>query len=107
MGDRRNPYFRKLLVGFDGSPSARRAVDVGINPAYCLDAELFVLAVAHLPKPATVAEVHASFDYARERYTAAMDSLVRRGRENGIQITTEVTAGHPTRQILRHIKHIV
>lgn len=72
--------------------------------ASCLDAELFVLAVAHLPKPATIVEVHASFDDARERYTAAMDKLVRRARENGIRITTEIAAGHPAQQILRHME---
>jgi nucleotide-binding universal stress UspA family protein len=47
MGTRHNPYFRKLLVGFDGSPQAKRAVDVAMELAECLDAKVVVFAVAH------------------------------------------------------------
>ena len=59
MGARHNPYFRKLLVGFDGSPQAKRAVEVAMELAECVDAEVVVIAVALLPKPATMVEVHA------------------------------------------------
>lgn len=100
MGNRHYPYFRKFLVGFNDSLAAERAVEVGMELASCLDAELFVLAVAYLPKPATTVEVHASFDDAHERYIAAMDGLVRHARENGIQITTKIVAGDPAQQIL-------
>jgi nucleotide-binding universal stress UspA family protein len=100
MGGRRNPYFRKLLVGFDGSPQAERAVEVGLELASCLDAELLILAVAHLPKPATIVEVHATLDDARERYTVALNKLVHHAREDGLRITTEIAAGHPAEQII-------
>ena len=51
MGARHNPYFRKLLVGFE----------VAMELAECLDAEVVVFAVAQLPKPATMVEVRRSW----------------------------------------------
>ena len=100
MGAGRNPYFRKLLVGFDGSPEAERAVEVGMELASCLNAELLVLSVAHLPKPATIVEVQASLDDARERYRAALEQLIHHAREDGLQVTGEIVAGHPAQQII-------
>jgi nucleotide-binding universal stress UspA family protein len=100
MGARHNPYFRKLLVGFDGSPQAKRAVDVAMELAECLDAEVVVLAVAWLPKPATMVEVHAIFDDAREHYTAAFEKLVSSAKDHGLDLKTEIVVGHPAEQII-------
>jgi nucleotide-binding universal stress UspA family protein len=100
MGARHNPYFRKLLVGFDGSPQAKRAVDVAMELAGCLDAEVVVFAVAWLPKPATIVEVHAILDDARERYTAAFEKLVSSANDHGLDMKTEIVVGHPAEQII-------
>jgi nucleotide-binding universal stress UspA family protein len=34
---RRNPYFRKILVGYDGSPQADKAVEVAFSLAQLTD----------------------------------------------------------------------
>lgn len=104
MGSRHNPYFRKLLVGFDGSPQAKRAVDVAMELAECRDAEVVVLAVAWLPKPATMVEVHAILDDAREHYTAAFEKLVSSAKEHGLDMKTEIVVGHPAEKIIHRAK---
>lgn len=100
MGARHNPYFRKLLVGFDGSPQAKRAVDVAMELAECLDAKVVVFAVAWVPKPSTMVEVHAILDDAREHSTAAFEKLVSGAKEHGLDMKTEIAVGHPAEQII-------
>jgi len=46
MDARHNPCFRKLLVGFDNSLQAKKAVEVAMQLSECLDAEVVVFAVA-------------------------------------------------------------
>jgi len=89
------PNFRKLFVGFDGSPQVKRAVEVAMELAECVDAEVVVIAVAQLPKPATMVEVHAVLDDAREHYTAAFEKLVRNAKEHGLDMTTEIVVAIP------------
>ncbi len=100
MGARHNPYFRKLLVGFDASPQAERAVEVAMQLSQCLDAEIVLFAVAWLPKPATRVEVHAILDDAREHYTAAFEKLASSAKDHGLNMKTEIVVGDPAGQII-------
>jgi nucleotide-binding universal stress UspA family protein len=43
-GQRCNPYFRKIMVGYDGSKAAEKAVDVALSPAHCMDAKMLIFA---------------------------------------------------------------
>jgi nucleotide-binding universal stress UspA family protein len=101
MGARHNPYFRRLLVGFDGSTQAKKAVEVAMQLSECLDAEIVVFAVAWVPKPATRVEVHAILDDARERYTAAFEKFASSAKEHGLEMKTEIVVGHPAGQIIQ------
>lgn len=101
MGARHNPYFRRLLVGFDASPQAEKAVEVAMQLSGCLDAEVVVFAVASLPKPATMVEVRAVMDDARERYTAAFEKLASSAKEHGLNMKTEIVVGDPAEQIIQ------
>ena len=47
-GKRQNAYFRKLLVGYDGSPQSEKAVDVAFSLAECLDATVLILSLIHI-----------------------------------------------------------
>jgi len=98
---RHNPYFRKLLVGFDGSPYAEKAADVAMKLADCLDAEILLFAVARLPEPATIVEVDAVLDEANEHYTTAFQKLTSCAKTRGLEIKTEIAVGHPAEQIIR------
>ena len=74
-----------LVVGYDGSPPAIRAVDAAVNLLHGRTGRIEVVYVAHLPSidmlsPGAVAEMEVSFDeIARDLQTAAGEQL--RGRE--------------------------
>ena len=52
-GRRHNPHFRKIMVGYDGSAQAEKAVEVAISLAQCTDSTVLIFAVARPPEPAT------------------------------------------------------
>ena len=70
-----------LVVGYDGSPPAIRALDAAIRLLHGRAGAIEVVYVAHLSgldslSPGAVAEMEASFDdIARELHTAASDQL--------------------------------
>jgi nucleotide-binding universal stress UspA family protein len=74
-----------LVVGYDGSPPAIRALDAAARLLYGRTGSIEVVYVAHLPgidalSPGAIAEMEASFDdVARQLRTAASEQL--RGRE--------------------------
>jgi nucleotide-binding universal stress UspA family protein len=98
---RHNPYFRRLLVGFDGSSHAEKAVDVAMELAECIDADVLVFAVARLPEPATIVEVDAVLDEAREHYNVAFRKLIAKAKNRELNVKTELAVGHPAEQIIR------
>ena len=77
------PYFRKILVGYDGSTLAEKAVDLAIRFGICEQSSISVLAVARPPEPATSVELEAVLDDAREHYEAGLKRVVERGRHWG------------------------
>ncbi len=74
-----------LVVGYDGSPPASRALDAAVSLLEGRTGRIEVVYVAHLPSidmlsPGAVAEMEASFDdIARELRTTAGEQL--RGRQ--------------------------
>ncbi len=70
-----------LVVGYDGSPPAIRALDAAARLLYGRTGSIEVVYVAHLPSidtlsPGAIAEMEASFDdVARELRTAASEQL--------------------------------
>ena len=70
-----------LVVGYDGSPPAIRALDAAVRLLYGRGGSIEVVYVGHLPSidmlsPGAVAEMEASFDdVARELHTAASEQL--------------------------------
>ena len=78
--------FVHLVVGYDGSPPASRALDAAVRLLQGRTGRIEVVYVAHLPavdmlSPGAVAEMEADFDdVAQELRTAAAEQL--RGRED-------------------------
>jgi nucleotide-binding universal stress UspA family protein len=74
-----------LVVGYDGSPPAIRALDAAVRLMHGRTGSIEVVYVAHLPSidmlsAGAVAEMEANFDdIARELHTVASEQL--RGRE--------------------------
>ena len=70
-----------LIVGYDGSPPAIRALDAAVRLLYGRTGSIEVVYVAHLPgvdslSPGAIAEMEANFeDVARELRAAAGEQL--------------------------------
>jgi nucleotide-binding universal stress UspA family protein len=98
---RRNPYFRRIMVRYDGSAQADKAVEVAFSFAQSTDCKVLLLAVVCVPKPATIVEVHAVLDEAREGFEKRFTQISRAAEELDVELETAVVVGHPVDQILR------
>lgn len=99
-GKRQNPHFRKLLVGYDGSPQSDKAVDIGFSLAECLDATVLVFAVARPPEPSTSVELEAVLDDAREHFEEGFKKILEKARSRSLEVKTDMAVGHPAEQII-------
>ncbi len=99
-GKRQNPHFRKLLVGYDGSPQSEKAVDIALSLAECLDATVLVFAVARPPEPSTSVELEAVLDDAREHFEEAFKKILEKARSHNIEVRTDMAVGHPAEQLI-------
>jgi nucleotide-binding universal stress UspA family protein len=99
-GNRQNAHFRKLLVGYDGSPQSEKAVDMAFSLAECLDATVLVFAVARPPEPPTSVELEAVLDDAKEHFEEGFKKIVERSRTHGLEVKTGMAVGHPAEQII-------
>jgi len=99
-GNRQNTYFRKLLVGYDGSPQSEKAVDIALSLAECLDATLLIFAVARPPEPATSVELEAVLDNAKEHFEEGFKKIVERARSRDLDVKTDMAVGHPAEQLI-------
>jgi len=98
-GHRHSP-FKKILVGFDGSPQSQKAVEAGLSLAGSLDSQLLLFAVARPPEPATMVEVDAMLDDAREHFEEQFKRIEQRARDLGVELKTDIAVGHPVEQIV-------
>ena len=99
-GKRQNPHFRRILVGYDGSAQAEKAVDAAISLAESLDATVLVFAVARPPEPATSVELEAVLDDAREHYEQGLQGVQQKAQGHDVKLETDIAVGHPAEQII-------
>jgi nucleotide-binding universal stress UspA family protein len=99
-GKRQNTYFRKLLVGYDGSPQSEKAVDVAFSLAECLDASVLIFAVARPPEPATSVELQAVLENAKEHFEEGFKKILEKARPHDLSVKTDTAVGHPAEQII-------
>jgi nucleotide-binding universal stress UspA family protein len=76
----------RLVVGFDGSPPATRALDGAVNLLRGRTGGIDVVYVAHLPSmaalsPGAIAELEVGFDDVERELRALIDARLR-GRED-------------------------
>ncbi len=99
---RRRGLYQKILVAYDGSPGARRALKAAIELADQSDAELHCISVEEkLPHyAATVGEV----EEAKAERDAYFDKLIREARQmawdHGIELHSKVVPGHEVETII-------
>ncbi len=100
MMGRRHSQFKKLLIGYDGSAQAEKATETALELARSLDAKVLVFAVARPPEPATMVEVDAMLDDAREHFEEQFKKIVERAKGLDVEVQTDIAVGHPVEQIV-------
>ena len=98
--------FRKILMAYDGSQGANRALAVGIDLAKIHGSELWVLAVEEkLPRfSATIDEVQEEKQFANDQYGKLLEAAKVRAKEAGIELKTLMRPGHPAQTIVSAAK---
>jgi nucleotide-binding universal stress UspA family protein len=97
---RQNPHFRKVMVGYDGSKQADKAVEIAFSLAQSTDCKVLIFAVARPPEPATRVEVDAMLDDAREHFEESFKRITKGAEEQGVNLETAIAVGHPIQQIV-------
>ena len=102
----------KLLLGYDGSASAERALAFALETARRYEAELHVLAVARPPDLGTEIEVEPVIERELKHYESVLAGIAGQLEQSAVKTQSEVVVGHPSEQLLRYaethgIDHIV
>jgi nucleotide-binding universal stress UspA family protein len=94
--------FRKILLAYDGSEGANRALEVGIGLAKIHGAELWAVAVQEkLPRfSGTIDEVQEEKQFADEQYGKLLEAAKAKAKAAGIEIKTLMHPGHPAQTIV-------
>ncbi len=94
--------FRKMLLGFDGSPAARKALQVALDLAQRYGAALTALAVVRPPEFAELeAEVSAALAEARGPLAEAFRWARAEAHRTGVSLEIRIQAGHPAETLVR------
>jgi nucleotide-binding universal stress UspA family protein len=98
--------FRKILLAYDGSAGAKRALDVALELASVSGAALWALAVEErLPHyAATIDEVEEAKEFANHCYQEALSVAYLRALKAGVELKSEIRAGHAARTIVDFTK---
>jgi nucleotide-binding universal stress UspA family protein len=100
MMGRRHSQFKKILIGYDGSVQSDKATESALALAQSLDAKALLFAVARPPEPATMVEVNAMLDDAREHFEEQFKKIIQRAKDSGVELQTDIAVGHPVEQIV-------
>ena len=92
---------RKILLAYDGSDPAKKALDAALDLAGKYQAELFVLTVAQPPDFGEDVETEAIIENSRNYHHRMLAHVKHRvAASAGIQAHFEVAVGHPAEQII-------
>ena len=94
--------FRKILLAYDGSEGANRALEAGIDLAKIHGAELWAVAVEErLPRySATIDEVQEAKEFANQHYGKLVAEARTKAGEAGVDLKTVLRPGHPAQTIV-------
>ena len=94
--------FQKILVAYDGSIGAKRALDMALSLAGLTDAEVWTLAVEeHLPRfAATVDETEDEKAFADDYYQACLSAAFLHALMSGITLKTVIRVGDAAHAIV-------
>lgn len=88
--------FKKILVGYDGSENAKRALAVALDLAKKYGAAITAASVAHVPDyAATRDEVDGALEDARSFFEKGFEEAKGLADREGVSLNTVVLVGHP------------
>lgn len=98
--------FKKILIANDGSAGAKHALQVAIDLAKRYDAELYSISVEEgVPHyAATIGEVEEFRKEASEYFKKINDEAIELAKQEGIELHTNVQAGHEVETIVDYAK---
>lgn len=98
--------FRRILLAYDGSEGARKALRAAIETAKAFGAELHsITVVEHLPQfAATVGEVQEALRELTRHAEVISQDAARRAAEEGVILHTKVVPGHEVETIVTYVK---
>ncbi len=98
--------YKKILLAYDGSQGAERALAAGLELAKLHGAELTALAVEeHLPRfPGTIDEVQEEKQFANDHCGRLLEAARSRAREAGVELKIIMRPGHPAQTIVEVAK---
>jgi nucleotide-binding universal stress UspA family protein len=98
--------YKKILVAYDGSDGANKALKAGINLAKVHQAELCALAVEEkLPRfSGTIDEVQEEKEFADQHYSKLLEAARLKAQEAGSELKTLMRPGHPAKTIVQVAK---
>jgi nucleotide-binding universal stress UspA family protein len=92
--------YRKILVGYDGSPAGRKAFDTALALAEKHGAELYVLSVARSLDIPDDVEGEAVIENSRNYHRKLLAELQPLASAKRVKAHFEVSVGHPAEQII-------
>lgn len=98
--------FQKILLAYDGSEGANRALEAAIELAKVHEGKIWVLAVEEkLPHiSATVGEFQEAKELADQRFRQLLEEVRTRAETAGIELKALLRAGHSARTIVEVAK---
>lgn len=103
---------RKILAGYDGSDSSKRALDFALALAAKFGSELHILGVSRPPDFGTEVETEAIIEQSQRHFGRIMQPVKAKLAASSVTAKFELAVGHPAERIVRYaeahgIDHIV
>ena len=103
---------RNILLGYDGSESAAKALDFALDLARSYSADVHVVAVIRPPEFGNDVETEAVLEDSRQRYEEVLRGAREKLARESVTGHFDVLTGHPAEQLVRYaeghqIDHIV
>jgi len=95
--------YERILLPTDGSDAAERALDLAVSVADAHDAELHILYVADTNQPSLSRIQGQVVDALEGQGQQIVDEAGNRVRGSGVDVTTDVIQGGPSRTILDYV----
>jgi nucleotide-binding universal stress UspA family protein len=100
--------YHRIVVGFDGSDSSRRALQGAARLAKLSGAEMLVTLVEeHLPKyPSAMSETTEEREAVDAYFAELTKEVEALGREQGVQLGVRIAAGNPAKVLCDVTKEV-